>query len=109
MTNREKLQKIAALVSSGKDRRKFRCSDSVAALIRFANAIPYSPEIAERVLEELRTSAYQLGLEGQLGDRLRICPICHYIFWANRIESRGCSAKCANVLHQREFRERNAS
>lgn len=46
------------------------------------------------------------ALEGIDAARLRICPVCEKIFWANRLDKIGCSTKCNQTLRTRKKREK---
>jgi hypothetical protein len=39
-------------------------------------------------------------------NRIRECPICKTLFWAGRIDKRGCSKPCANNLRVRDSRSK---
>lgn len=37
-------------------------------------------------------------------ERIKLCNVCHSLFWATRINAPACSRKCSNAHHQRLFR-----
>lgn len=39
--------------------------------------------------------------------RIRICPVCQGIFWAARIDKRGCTDKCSGILRTRRWRRKH--
>lgn len=38
--------------------------------------------------------------------RIRICEVCKLLFWAGRINQRGCSVRCAHIIRKRRYREK---
>lgn len=46
-------------------------------------------------------------LIGMEADRIRICPICDLLFWADRKDQSSCSKKCANVLRVQRWRAKS--
>lgn len=38
--------------------------------------------------------------------RLRLCQKCGRVFWANRSDARGCTARCSSALRTREWRDK---
>lgn len=53
---------------------------------------------------EVKLGGFAQIIDGIDGDRIRICEICTQLFWAKRVESKACSATCANNLRQRLYR-----
>lgn len=45
------------------------------------------------------------ALLGAEAERIRQCPICNSIFWAGRIDQKGCSKQCANIIRVHRCRE----
>jgi len=39
-------------------------------------------------------------------DRVRLCGACEKVFWANRIDMKGCTVQCAKVLRTRKWRSK---
>ena len=39
-------------------------------------------------------------------DRIRLCGACEKVFWANRIDMKGCTVQCAKVLRTRKWRSK---
>jgi hypothetical protein len=58
--------------------------------------------ISAEISRDNNGTEYLTGFAGLIGkfksDRLRICESCSRIFWAKRIDSKTCSAKCLNVF-----------
>lgn len=53
---------------------------------------------------KLKVSPLIEVLDGVDMTRIRRCDFCSQLFWAERIDSLGCSAKCSNALRQRRLR-----
>lgn len=45
------------------------------------------------------------GILGADAERIRKCPICNRIFWAGRIDKKGCSNQCANSIRVHRSRK----
>jgi predicted nucleic acid-binding Zn ribbon protein len=38
-------------------------------------------------------------------DRLRECPVCASVFWASRLDQKGCTLRCGDILRKRRARQ----
>jgi hypothetical protein len=90
---RERLRTIARL----KRARMFVDSRSVSvrsSLTRDENGIL-----------QLRLDPFAETVQGLEADRIRECPICQRIFWANPKSKMACSARCRNIFNVRKHRD----
>lgn len=67
--------------------------------------LPVSLNFSDDGKIEFRSNPLIELLQGRNSDRLRICPICDFIFWAYRNNQKWCSTKCKDVHFQRERRQ----
>jgi len=94
--SREKLRSIIKLKEKPKEISLF---DS---LLKGSTII----EINEQGLIEIQKDSFTEAVEGVEAARIRECEACSRIFWAGRIDQRGCSLRCNDILRKRRYRAR---
>ena len=55
-------------------------------------------------LIELQTPPLLECVQGVEAQRIRKCPVCEKIFWAERKDQQGCSVPCSHALRNRKYR-----
>ncbi len=94
--SREKLRNIIRLKENPKGIWVFYTSLSGSTEIK----------IDEQGLITILKDRFAEAVEGIEAARIRKCEACQRIFWAGRIDQRGCSLRCNDILRKRRYRAR---
>jgi hypothetical protein len=62
--------------------------------------------VDERGIIHANRDFFSEAIEGVELIRIRECEACKRIFWAGRIDQRGCSLRCNDILRKRRYRAR---
>ena len=110
------------LLAADRYRRVREVRDSLRRIIRVANQHLQDMSTSLEDFAALRTTSYMSvdehgriylrkdelaeAVEGVEAARIRECEVCKRIFWAGRIDQRGCSLRCNDILRKRRYRAR---
>lgn len=97
---REKLRKIARLAKPDVPRwqRFFEGSILVHSTLR----------VGAHGTLELNLEPFVEVVQGLEANKIRECPICGVLFWADRKDQKGCTTACANIYRVRRYRGQRA-